>query len=167
MELGPSGVVLSPFWAAVHRRHPDVDLVLLTDEPPPPAADSPVSATDAELTAALDRVAAYASGAWAIATGGDVALRPGLRFGPREHTVVARVQATATLGRSPIAGLADALDEAGWRTARPRSAVDLLVAQRSTVELRASFAPTGALSLTVTSAPLVVGVDRARELVGI
>jgi hypothetical protein len=161
MELRDRGAPLPRFWAAVRRRHPDVDLVLLAGEPPPPTGE----ASEADLEAAVERVAAYASGAWAVATDAGDALTPTLRFGPREDTVVARVRVSGRCAASPIPTLASALVEAGWTATSPPGAVELLVARRAGVELKASFAPAGVLSLTVVSAPLLVGVDRARELV--
>lgn len=161
MEHRDRAAPLPRFWAAVRRRHPDVDLVLLADEQPPPTGE----ASEADLDAAIERVAAYASGAWAVATGAADALVPALRFGPREDTVVARVQVAARYAASPVPALAAALAEAGWVLASPPAALELLLARRSGVELKATFASAGVLTLTVTSAPLLVGVDRARELV--
>jgi hypothetical protein len=156
-----TSVELSPFWAAVRRRHPDVDLVLVPDEAPAPDG-APVTA-DA-LSAAAARVAAYATGAWALATGVEELFEPTIGFGPAEHTVVARVRASARAAGSPLAALEAALLDAGWRTTRPTAAVELLVAQRSGVELRASYAATGVLTMAVESVPYAVGVARAREL---
>lgn len=158
-----SSVELSPFWAAVRRRHPDVDLVLLADDAAAPALPA-VPVTGDALTAATARVAAYATGAWAVATGADELLEARLGFGPAEHTVVAAARASIPLSGSPMARLEEALLEAGWRTARPRAAVELLLARRPGVELRASYAASGTFSLTVESVPYAVGVARAREL---
>ncbi|MGB0099939.1 MAG: hypothetical protein WBP61_06630, partial [Nocardioides sp.] len=41
-----------PFWDAVHRRHPDVDLVLLAPGRPGDATPAPPSAEDAAVDAA-------------------------------------------------------------------------------------------------------------------
>ena len=161
MELGPSAVTLSPFWAAVRRRRPDVGLVLLADQAPPPDATT----AEPDLTAAADRVAGHATGSWAIATGADEPLVPRLAHGPAEHTVVARVRVSARLGACPLDDLESALRDGGWRTSRPRAGLDLLVASRPGTDLRASYADTGVLSLSVQSTPQPVGITRARDLV--
>lgn len=161
MEHRGRGVPLPRFWAAVRRRHPDVDLVVLADGRPPPPEGV---ASEADLAAAVERVAAYASGAWAVATGGGEALVPSLSHGPREDTVVARVQASARCARSPVPALRAALTEAGWVLGSPPSAAEMVLARRSGVELTVTVALTGVLSMTIASAPLLVGVDRARVL---
>lgn len=172
MELGSSDVRLSPFWKTVHRRHPDVTLVLLADEPPASVEgpDLPAGTIDA----VVDRVVAYATGAWAFATErteidgtGPVDFAPEvrLRYGPREDTVAAEARASAHLSTSPLPMLAQSLAAGGWHAVRPAGAAERLVARRGGVELLASYAPTGTFVLTVTSAPISVGVDRARELV--
>ena len=162
MERRERGAPLPRFWAAVRRRHPDVDLVLLADEQPPPAGE----ASEADLAVAVERVAAYASGAWAVATDSGDPLVPVLRFGPREDAVVARVQTASRYAESPVPAVAAALTDAGWAVASPPGDLEILLARRSGVDLRLTFAAAaGVLTLTVTSAPLLVGVDRARQLV--
>ncbi|MGB0102516.1 MAG: hypothetical protein WBP61_19715, partial [Nocardioides sp.] len=69
------------------------------------------------------------------------------------------------MDESPLAGLASALRDAGWEIGALPGGVDRLVAGRAGAELRASYAATGAFVLTLSSAPVLVGVDRARELV--
>lgn len=163
MVIRPADVTLSPSWSAVRRRHAGVDRVLVPGARRAPGLpDVPV--TDDALTAAVARVAAYATGAWAVATGTDDLLDAALAFGPAEHTVVARARASTRTADSPLAVLEGALLAAGWDTARPPAAAELVVARRTGVELRASYAATGALTMSVESVPYAVGVDRARAL---
>lgn len=165
MELGNSAVAVSPFWAALRRRHPDVDLVLVAG---PPRVQVPAdrATPDAGLEAAVDRVTAHATGAWAQVLGRGEPLIATLEPGPAEHTVVARTRASARLDASPLPALELALTDGGWSAQRPDTAMPVLTARRTGVTLLASYAPTGVVTLTVSSTPLAVGVERARELVG-
>jgi hypothetical protein len=140
--------------------------VLPADDAPPTPGGVFESVTDNALTAATERVAAYATGAWAVATDGDDLLEAELGFGPDEHTVVARARVHGRSASSPMAVLELSLLNAGWRTARPPAGVEVLVAHRGAIHLRATYAPTGALTLAVESAPYAVGIERARVLVG-
>ena len=156
----PSG--LPPILAAVRRRHPDVDLVLVCDEPAPETDEEPTP--EADLTAALERVTAHATGAWASVADAGEPLLARLEPGPAENTVVARARAVGVRDDSPLPVLEQALAAAGWVTGRPSAGLELLAGRRPGVDLLASYAPTAVVTLTVSSAPLPVGVGRAREL---
>lgn len=131
---------MDPFWEAVHRRHPDVDLVLLRPEAPA-AADEP--GDEQGVDALRDRVEAAAARLWPDATGAEPPPAR-LAYGARPDTVVVRVKGSARLAAAPAL---DAPADPG-------------------VHLTASYAEaTGTLLLTLTSDPVPVGVDRARELV--
>ena len=79
----PTDPIDDPFFAAVRRRHPDVDLVVLPPEEP--ATRSPAQVPPDEVAAARLRVVAEAARWWAVVEpGGRGAARgaPGLRRPP-------------------------------------------------------------------------------------
>jgi hypothetical protein len=162
MELHDRGAELPPFWAAVRRRHPDVDIVVLPDEREP--AGEPAGAV--ELATALELTGAVAARAWAaVATEAPGPPGAGFAFGPDEAHVVARARVSAQADPSPLPALTAALQAEGWEVRELPGAARRLVARHDDAELVASYADSGVLVLTVSSAPLLVGVDRARELV--
>lgn len=163
MELQPSTAPLPPFWAAVRRRHPDADLVVLPAEAPPPAAepvdDDRVLATRALVAEAASRAAALLG----------VADEPGARIeyaaGPGTVAAHAEVMSTPADGRGALDALRDGLERDGWRVG-PASGADRLAARRDDLGLRASYAAgPGTLLVEVDSRPIPVGAARARELV--
>ena len=93
MEIRPSGAPIDdPFFAAVRRRHPDVDLVVL----PPTAPDEEPAETvdDATVDRTIELVEAFAHELWvAVAPLSETEPETRLRFGERES----EVQATARL----------------------------------------------------------------------
>ncbi len=175
-SAGPIG---DPFLDAVHRRHPDVDIVVLPD----PRADTPVAAA---LPAALPADAATArveradaatrlTALWrALHEDADAADPAGvvarLAPGPVAGTVVATARATTRVdpgtpdGRRMLSRLAGALD--GWQVQRLPGPVERLVAGRDGATLRASYAePTGVLVVQLTGPPLAVGAEVVHDLV--
>ena len=79
--------------------------------------------------------------------------------------MTAEARVSGRLDRSALVRLAAALVDGGWEVRHLPGAVRRLRAQRDAVRLVASYAAaTGSFVLTVTSAPLVVGVGRAQEL---
>ena len=164
MELQTRGTPLPPFFAAVRRRHPDVDIVLLPDETPPEAPLlGPVSGR--VLADSLDLVTGIATRAWAAAVGDGQVPESRFVFGPDPTSVVARARASTGLGTSPLEPLAAALSVGGWALGHESGAVSLVLARRGTNQVVASYAEeTGTFVLTVTSDPLPVGAERAREL---
>jgi hypothetical protein len=167
MELQPRDAPLPPFFAAVRRRHPDVDLVLLPPEwPAPESTEHAEPATADQLANAFDLTTGTATKAWAEAVG-DGRLPDGrFAFGPDPDTVTARARVSARLDDSPLGELAAALAQSGWEVDQRPGKVSQLFAHRATMQLVASYAAaSGSFVLTASSTPLTVGSDRARELV--
>jgi hypothetical protein len=164
MELQSRDAVLPPLLAAVRRRHPDVDVVLL---PPEEAdADQPVRAGRHQLANAFDLTTGTATLLWAEAVGDGRVPDTRFAYGPDEAGVVARSRIAGRLDRSPLVPLAAALAEGAWDVGRRRGEVVRISARRRSLQLLASYAAaSGGFVLTLTSAPLLVGVGRARELV--
>jgi hypothetical protein len=164
MELRRPDGPLDAFFAPVRRRHPDVDIVVLP-RPEPTAARQPMD--DAQVDAALDRVAAMADRVWTAAVGATTATPARWRFGVDEGTVVASARASATTldGSGVLAALRWALEGEGWRVRRLPGQVARLSGVRGDLRVQASCAEsTGALLLEVRSEPMYVGLARARRL---
>jgi hypothetical protein len=155
-----------PFFAAVRRRHPDVDVVLLPP-PAPQAAVDPV--TDDGVAATLAGVATEARLLWS-AVAADDSERPDARleFGadPSRVRAVARLATRRDDGSALLVRLRDELAGRGWEVRRaPRGAVDRLTGALDGLQVTASYAEgSGALLLTLSSASMPVGVDWARAL---
>lgn len=174
MELQSRGAPLPPFFAAVRRRHPDVDIVLLPPEQTGAEQtdrdradrDRADPATADQFANAFDLTTGTATRAWAESVGDGQLPDSRFAFGPDPATVTARARVTARLDGSPLVPLAAALVQGGWEVGQRPGDVSQLFAHRATMQLVASYAAaSGTFVLTVSSAPLVVGVDRARELV--
>lgn len=155
-----------PFFAAVRRRHPDVDVVLLP--PPAPQVDiDPVP--DDEVAATLAGVATEARLLWS-AVAADATEQPDARleFGadPSSVRAVARLATRRDDGLVILDRIRDELASRGWEVRRPAGgAVDRLTGALAGLQVTASYAErSGALLLTLSSASLPVGVDRARAL---
>jgi hypothetical protein len=165
MKLQPPSAPLDAFFAPVRRRHPDVDIVVLPTTDP---ARSGESLGEAEVLAALDRVAGTLQ--WVSDAGFPTAATPPARlgFGPDEGTVVASARSSVTTpdGFGALVVLRGALEGEGWRLRRPRGAVERLSGVLGALRVHASYAESsGALLLEVSSEPMFVGPARARELV--
>lgn len=147
--LPPDSPVTDPFFAAVRRQHPDVDLVLL----PPPARvpDQPpavVALTDAEAAALRVELAGQAVRLWPVES--DRPPGTDLRYGSDEAAVRAEARLS---GRpdDPVAFVATLRDN---------------ISASMGASARVTHAPTsGLVVLTLTSPDVVVGVQRARALV--
>jgi hypothetical protein len=168
MELQSRDAPLPPVFAAVRRRHPDVDIVRLP--PGQPAAEPVVQAvlaTEQQLANAFDLTTGTATRAWAEAVGDGQLPDSRFAFGPDEATVTVRARVSTRLDASPLMSLAAALAQGGWEELVQRTGdVSQLFAHRATMQLAASYAAAGGgFVLTASSTPLAVGVDRARELV--
>lgn len=140
-----------PFWGAVRRRHPDVDLVLLGPESDPPAAPpDPEEARRqvAAVTTAWDLVAPLVRRA-APKTPPPAARWRRHGAGHRFEVQVALVDVGAERGTALLRGMLVALGEHGWGLA-PTTRRDLavLVASDGVVRLRAE-AGAGATVLTL------------------
>ncbi len=137
---------------------------------PPPRLE-PVD--EPTLDRALELVAEAAAELWtAVAPGSEQAPETRLRYAGREADVraVARVVEKRTDGYALLVRLRHELEQRGWSVQRPPSpqdrALERLVAEQHGGTLVASYAqPSGAVVLELASAPLPVGVERARELV--
>ena len=161
MELQPPTAPLPPFWAAVRRRHPDLDIVVLPDGPPSDEEADEVD--DRAVRSALDKVDAAVD-----ALGAEPPAEARLGYGPEPGTVLARVRLASHRedGPATLNRLRDQLAEQGWDVRRPEGGVARLVGHRDDLHVRASWAePTGAFLLDVSTDPLPVGNERARKLV--
>ena len=170
MELRPPGTpIYDPFFEAVRRRHPDVDLVVL---PPDDTAEPADPVDDATVQRVVELVVEAAAGLWsAVAPASDTAPTTRVEFGDRETDVraVARVVETTGEGYAVLIRLRHELEQRGWLVQRPPSrqpgGLERLVAELEGGRLLASYAEgSGALLLELSSAALPVGVERAREL---
>lgn len=163
MELQPPTAPLPPFWAAVRRRHPDADIVVLPDAPPDPVAGAVDEVDDGVVRRALERVDTTAD-----ELGADPPAKARLGYGPDPGTVLARVRLASHRedGPATLNRLRDRLAERGWDVRRTEGGVARLVGHRDDLHVRASWAEaTGAFLLDVSTDPLPVGNERARELV--
>ena len=173
---GPIG---DPLLDTVHRRHPDVDIVVLPPETAAPVAVTAEPATPVGADAARSARTASAPVAvrlWASMLGLDPevavgAVRPRLAPGRVPGVVVPTALATtstttAGVDRSfALSTLGAALD--GWDMRRRPGPVERLDATRAGAAVRATYAPsTGVVVLEVTGPALAVGVDVAHVLVG-
>lgn len=171
MELRPSGSpVHDPRLAAVRRRHPDVDLVELPPEEPAPDLE-PVGPASVER--AVELVGETAAALWsASAPLSEQVPDTRVRYAARESEVraVARVVERRSDGFAVLVRLRHELEQRGWqvhRAAGPQpEALERLAAGLDGGTVLASYAQeSGALVVELASAPLPVGVERARELV--
>lgn len=157
---------MADLFSELHRRHPDVDLVILPPSPPP--ADGPEVADD-EVASALTRVGYAARHLWsAVApdSEAEAVVRWSYAADPGRVRAVGRVVDHREDGFHVLVGLRHELESHGWEVARPAGAVERLTGYLDELTLTASYAePAGALVLTVSSEPLLVGPDRAVALV--
>ncbi len=172
MELRPPGTPIDdPFFAAVRRRHPDVDLVVLPLDAPEEEPAAPVDGATVERVVEL--VAEAAGQLWAaVAPLSAEVPETRVRFADREADVraVARVVDRRSDGYAVLVRLRHALEQRGWFVQRPPSRqgnlLERIVAELDGGRVLASYAEeSGAVLLELSSAPLPVGVERARELV--
>ena len=170
---GPIG---DPFLDTVHRRHPDVDIVVLPD---PRVAGGRRAARAAgrcrHCAGQRADAAARLTALWRTlhedpARGRPVPGRCPARAGSDAGTLVPTAEATTTVdpdghdGRRMLSRLAGGLD--GWQVQRLPGPVERLVATRDGASLRASYAgPTGVLVVVLTGPPLGVGGGAAHDLV--
>lgn len=163
-----------PFWSVVRRRHPDIDIVILPQEPGPVdesglPARSPGAFAESEITKADDYWAQLVGHGLPVSTRRWIA-------GPTGDSV--RFTVTLTLdGVSSTAGLGH-LSEAGalltstdWHVFAPPTGMPRITADRSgdlgAEKILFGFAPeTGRLFLRLTSTGLPVGKARSHELIG-
>ncbi len=168
MEIRPSGAPIDdPFFAAVRRRHPDVDVVLLPATAP---EQEPLETVDdAVVDRAIELVEAFADELWlAVVPLSQSEPDVRLRYGEHESAVqaVARVVDRRSDGYAVLVRLRHELELRGWTVRRSPGQLERLTASLDGVRLVASYAEeTGVVLLELRSAGLPVGVERARELV--
>ncbi|MCW2812945.1 MAG: hypothetical protein JWN84_400 [Nocardioides sp.] len=157
---------MADLFAELHRRHPDVDLVLLPPEPAP--VEAPEAGPD-EVAAVLTAVTTTAGRIWS-AVAHDSTVAPQVRWSyaadPGRVRAVARVVEPQPDGFHVLVALRHELEQHGWAVARPPGAVERLTGHLDELTLTASYAEqTGVLLVTVSSDPVVVGAGRATALV--
>lgn len=174
MELQRSQTLADPFLAAVRRRHPDTDVVLVPAEPPPPPPPPAESGVDpgadsgadsgADLAAASLAAGGLADLLWR-ALGEPVPADVHWARGPGDGTVVARSRVVRHRDDEPLAPLGRALAGAG-AVRRISGVVDRLVLGTPEAGATVSWAPaTGVLVAEVVSAPVALPAENARALV--
>lgn len=154
---------MADLFSELHRRHPDVDLVLLPA--PAPLAEVP-EAGDDQVADTFSRVAWAARQLWS-AVAPDSEVDPSVRWSyaadPGRVRAVARFVETRDDGFGALVALRHELETHGWEVVRPEAGVERLIGFLDEVEVAASYA--GTLVLCVSSEPLVVGGSRAAQLV--
>lgn len=165
MKPESSSAPLGAFFEPVRRRHPDVDLVVLADEPErPPAA--PVD--DQHVAEVRDLVAQSATRWWSGAAGekaGPDVVR--IRFGTVDGTVVvASRQSSGRAGPDSLKVLASLVrDDGGTVQRSPGGDHQHWAGSLGDLRIRAFHTAARGCVLEVESQPLYVGNQRARELV--
>jgi hypothetical protein len=164
MTLHPAdGPLQDPFFAAVRRRHPDVDLVVLPPERAPAEPAEPVDddVVRADLETVRTRLTEWAEAA-GLTVDGDERLEPGDAPGTVSAAarLTARITDTAVVDRLALLAV-----ELGWDVRRHRGPVEVLLGSADRLVLRGSYAAsTGVLVLEVRAASVPVGRDRVHEL---
>ncbi len=133
MELHPHTTpIRDPFFAALRRRRPDVDIVLL---PPERLTPQPDPVDDTQVAATLERVTDRMTHLWQIVAGAD-GDRPRIRlgYGPDVGTVVASARGTAGVddGFGRLVRLRHELESGGWRVRRLAGASERLAGRHAT-----------------------------------
>jgi hypothetical protein len=161
----PNEPIDEPFFAAVRRRHPDIDIVLLPAERPP---TDPEANADELAAEALVRVATQARQLWsAIAPGATERPEPRFRFGidPASVRPISTLSVRRDDGYEVLVRLRHELESHGWDVRRPEGTVERLTGIVDTLEVSASYAEAAAVFVFTASGPSVtVGPERAREL---
>ncbi len=166
MELRPlSDPVGDPFFDALRRRHPDVDVVLLPPSAPPVASD-PVP--EPVVTATAQRVEAVARDLWsAVAPDSvdQVQSRWTYGTGPEAVRATTRLRARRDDGFHVLVALRHELEADGWAVTRPEGPVERLIGHLDDLTATASYVEgSGTLLVEVASESVPVGQGRAREL---
>ena len=180
MTTGDSGAVASdPFFGVVRRRHPDIDIVLLPQQPrdeqpgvrlePADVVDVPAR-FDAELTSLLEDVARGLTlppvrSRWTPGPVTGSVAREALVAAEAVDAITA-TQALATAERS--------LTAAGWHVLAPADGLPRVLAGRGGTEeeparreLQVVYVePRGRYAVTCRTGPFLVGAVAARELLG-
>jgi hypothetical protein len=168
MEIRPpTDPIDDPFFAAVRRRHPDVDIVVL---PPETTDEASAQVSPEEVAAAQTRVVAEAARVWAVVEPAAEAPETRLGFGDSPSTVraVARSSAVRGDGFDALVRLRVELEREGWELRRRAGVgVERLTGVHDGLRVSVSYAERSELLLlTLSSEAMEVGVERARELTG-
>jgi len=163
-----TGPIPDPFFEAVRRRHPDVDIVLLPPEEPLAEPVGPL-VDDVGLREELGRITRLGQALWRVAADSpeptpDATLVPGLLPG----TVQSRVRLVRhdPDGRTLLVRLKDELVDRGWRVDRIPGPVERVVAEGERASVTSSYAAGfGTFIVELVSPSLHVGAERARTLV--
>lgn len=163
-----------PFWSVVHRRHPDLDIVLLPPQPPaPPESGLPPRAPEAFARMQV----ADADELWASLVGNGMP-RPDATWIPGPTADSVRHSITLTLGdvdeTAGIGHLRDADDRLsadGWHVFAPPTGMPRVTADRSgelgdETLLFGYVLQQRRLFLRLTSTGLPLGIRRAQEMTG-
>lgn len=168
-----------PFFAAVRRRHPDVDIVVLRGEPETGLVDPPAATGEADtvgvrvargrraeaeallddllglLTSGLDQAPGARVSGWRGSGPGELIAETSVRI--RGVGDVAGHEALETAGANLLVR--------GWRVERPEGGAPRVVARREkdSVELT-WWPPVAAYDVVVRTDPVRVGAAAAREL---
>ena len=172
MIVQPSGTAVpDPFFAAVRRRHPDVDLVILP--PVEPESEAPPADPVEELVALASSEAAVGEVVrelWDLLTSSDP-LVPLIRSSLRHTEPVGALRAQAEAltdcdeGEPRLLTLHQHLAAAGWNVRWPSGGLPRIVGTRDGLRLTASYAEqSGLLRLCVEGPACRVGREAAREL---
>lgn len=166
-----------PFWGAVRRRHPDVDIVLLPDEGPVPASSGlPPAELDDDVVGRLDAGPLLL---WRALVGADVPTPDSRWTGADTRDAVRRELTLAADGFDPVEATALVHDAAaslragGWHVLAPADGMPRALASRPAPEglggreeLQLVLVPgNGRVVLRWRSAAIPVGRGAARQLV--
>ena len=168
-----------PFFAAVRRRHPDVDIVLLRGEPDVGPADSPTQRGDPEtvdvaearrrrteaeallddllelLASGLDQAAEAPVSGWRGSGPGELVAETSVRIpGVGEAA-----------GHEALKVAADNLLARAWRVDRPEGGAPRVTAHRDRTSVAVTWwPPVAAYGVVLRTDPVRVGAEAAREL---
>ena len=169
MEPESASAPLGAFFEPVRRRHPEIDIVVLPDEPDASSGRPRVpSLDDAQIGELRDRVSGLVAGWWARVADDTQELAPaGIGYGSVEGTVVVGCRRTLHTGAGPdsLAALVSAVRGDGGTVWESPHHPDRVVGHLGDLRVRASYRPSRGLLLEVESGPIQVGHQRARELV--
>lgn len=159
-RVDPAVVDDDPFWSAVRRRHPDVAIVLLPDDPAPPGRVGPTLASEALTTVGERVVATWALLGPLVAAEGEL-VEPTVGWSPTRdgHALVVEA-AVRGLGQDEgtdlLRAVLGALGAQEWRFAPgSRAGLPLLRATDGLLDLEGVAGP-GAVVLTLATGVLPV-----------
>lgn len=180
-ERGPEATALAaadPFWSAVLRRDPDIDLVLLPPASPPPPIEVPAGTVELSAAGAAAGCAVRVADLWRQLVGDAEPDETRDRWTAGPIPGLVRNEATWTvLGADPVEAMAvverasATLRTAGWRVLAPPDGMPRVLAGRDAAigreEADLVFAPaTGRLFLQLRSGFQPVVATEVAALLG-